>query len=357
MSVKYSSIVIVITISVIIITGFLLPTIAYGQLPYLPNLGLSENQGNQDRVITANESNNSILSNADDTSGNRPKVVIINFDDSHKSEYTYAKPILDKYGFKATFFEVCGWITSEEGWREIAELQQDGMDIESHTITHPDLGKLSEAQLTYEIGQSRQCFLSHGINTRIFAYPFGQAANNATILDTVSKYYDLARSNGYYDLAIPDDNDFPLALLQCDGSNGYPQNGCRAYSSDVDLNFPDRYSIISWAHVHIQGDYSDAGVCVGICYSYDNSQMLDRFITAVNSQNNYNNDGIIRAIPIIVYHGLATYADISDSKIPVETTVNLFEAEMKYLHDNGFRALTMADLGYDENSNHLYIKK
>jgi hypothetical protein len=30
---------------------------------------------------------------------------------------------------------------------------------------------------------------------------------------------------------------------------------------------------------------------------------------------------------------------------------------MKYLHDNGFRALTMADLGYDENSNHLYIKK
>jgi hypothetical protein len=30
---------------------------------------------------------------------------------------------------------------------------------------------------------------------------------------------------------------------------------------------------------------------------------------------------------------------------------------MKYLYDNGFRVLTMADIGYDENSNSLYIKK
>jgi peptidoglycan-N-acetylglucosamine deacetylase len=73
------------------------------------------------------------------------KFVIFNFDDSHQSDYTYAKPILDKYGFKATFLEVCGWI--EAGyhdkdifitWDQIAALQQDGMDIEAHTMTHPD---------------------------------------------------------------------------------------------------------------------------------------------------------------------------------------------------------------------------
>ncbi|HEY6883341.1 MAG TPA: hypothetical protein VI278_04805 [Nitrososphaeraceae archaeon] len=38
------------------------------------------------------------------------------------------------------------------------------------------------------------------------------------------------------------------------------------------------------------------------------------------------------------------------------TTLDLFEAEMKYLHDNGFRVITFSDLGYDENSNYLYIK-
>jgi hypothetical protein len=50
------------------------------------------------------------------------------------------------------------------------------------------------------------------------------------------------------------------------------------------------------------------------------------------------------------------YADLSDSNRPIDTTVNLFDAEMKYLHDNGFKVLTMADLGYDENSKSLYIK-
>ena len=79
--------------------------------------------------------------------------------------------------------------------------------------------------------------------------------------------------------------------------------------------------------------------------------MLGRFIIAVNSQNNYNEDGIIRAIPIIVYHGLQTYPDISYSKIPTETTVNLFDSEMKYLHDNGFKVVTMSDIGYYEKHN------
>jgi hypothetical protein len=40
------------------------------------------------------------------------------------------------------------------------------------------------------------------------------------------------------------------------------------------------------------------------------------------------------------------------------TTIDLFEKEIKYLHDNGFKeVLTMADLGYDENSNYLYLKR
>jgi hypothetical protein len=36
--------------------------------------------------------------------------------------------------------------------------------------------------------------------------------------------------------------------------------------------------------------------------------------------------------------------------------VNLFDAEMKYLYDNGFTVLTMADLGYDESTHQLYIE-
>jgi hypothetical protein len=85
--------------------------------------------------------------------------------------------------------------------------------------------------------------------------------------------------------------------------------------------------------------------------------MLEIFIANVNSQDNYNKYGIIRAIPIVIYHTFVTYSDVIYSERPVDTTVNLFDAEMKYLHDNGFKVLTMANLAYDENSNYLYIKK
>jgi hypothetical protein len=30
---------------------------------------------------------------------------------------------------------------------------------------------------------------------------------------------------------------------------------------------------------------------------------------------------------------------------------------MRYLHDNRFKVITMADLGYDENTKSLYIKE
>ena len=63
-------------------------------------------------------------------------VVMINFDDGHKSQLIYAKPILDKYGFKASFFLICGRVGTHPywmNWQDIAELKKDGMDIESHT--------------------------------------------------------------------------------------------------------------------------------------------------------------------------------------------------------------------------------
>jgi hypothetical protein len=58
------------------------------------------------------------------------------------------------------------------------------------------------------------------------------------------------------------------------------------------------------------------------------------------------------------YHNInATIPDVSYTVESSATTLDLFESEMKYLHDNAFRVITFADLGYDENSNSLYIKK
>jgi peptidoglycan/xylan/chitin deacetylase (PgdA/CDA1 family) len=287
------------------------------------------------------------------------KFVIINFDDSHESDYTYAKPILDKYGFKATFFEVCGWI--EAGyhdqdisitWQQIAALQQDGMDIEAHTMTHRNLNDLSsQADLDYEIGQSKQCLENHGFNPTIFAYPNGEGSDNPKVVNTVAKYDDLART----------DTKSALTFLHCDGNND-GQTDCSTQFSDGTLTPSNRYSINSWAHKHVEKTCSpdttntDTGTCTNIVrHEYDNDQMFHKFVSAVNNQSNYNNDGKVRAIPIIVYHILVNYADLSDSNRPIDTTVNLFDAEMRYLYDNGFKVLTMSDLGYDTNSRRVYI--
>ena len=320
------------------------------------NIGprLSSSSRSSSQSVTSNNNNNN-------------KFVIINFDDSHQSDYTYAKPILDKYGFKATFFEVCNWIEAgyheldiSTTWQQIAALQQDGMDIEAHTMTHPNLNDLSsQADLDYEIGQSKQCLENHGFNPTIFAYPNGEGAGNPKVVNTVAKYYDLART---------DTKPFALTFLNCDGNNDQqlqPQTDCSTYFSNGKLTPSNRYSINSWAHKHIErvcspstitGSGADTGTCAGVRLEYNNAQMFQKFVSAVNSQVTHNKDGIVRAIPIIVYHILVNYPDLSDSNRPIDTTVNLFDAEMRYLYDNGFKVITMADLGYDTNSNSLYIR-
>src|SRR5215471_18566561 len=47
-------------------------------------------------------------------SGASKKVVMINFDDGYKSQLLYAKPILDQYGYKATFFIPCAKMGTEQ---------------------------------------------------------------------------------------------------------------------------------------------------------------------------------------------------------------------------------------------------
>jgi hypothetical protein len=127
--------------------------------------------------------------------GNR--VVMINFDDGYMSQFLYAKAILDQYGFNASFFIPCAkmqtvpkWLT----WQQITAVKNDGMDIESHTMTHAHLPTLlsSPDKLTYEIGFARQCLANHGFNTHIFAYPLNLGSDNPTIVNLVAKYYSFA---------------------------------------------------------------------------------------------------------------------------------------------------------------------
>jgi hypothetical protein len=82
--------------------------------------------------------------------------------------------------------------------------------------------------------------------------------------------------------------------------------------------------------------------------------MFQQFIQQVNSQVPYNNNGKINAIPIITYHDL-TYNIQDYNKAGTTITVPLFDQEMQYLHDNGFKVLLLNQFGFDPTNNVFYI--
>lgn len=79
-------------------------------------------------------------------------------------------------------------------WEDIKTLQNEGHDIQSHRMSHKDLTHLSRQALDYEIGQSKQCLLDNGINSTIFANAFSTGWDNATVVEVIAKYYDMARN-------------------------------------------------------------------------------------------------------------------------------------------------------------------
>jgi peptidoglycan/xylan/chitin deacetylase (PgdA/CDA1 family) len=274
----------------------------------------------------------SLLATSVGTNGFYDKVVILNFDDGRKSQFTQAKPILDKYGFKATFYVVCNYIGKKGGymdWNEIKTLHKEGHDIGSHSMNHVRLEKLSKKNVEYEVGQSKKCLQDHGINAKSFAYPFDSGSDDKTVINIVAKYYDLARTASS-----------PITFLRCDGwKEQSNQDDCRTYTDKDGLTYANRYTVRAWSQdaTRIEDSASD-------------NIMADKFIRIVDSQIKYNNAGTIKAIPIIIYHR------VGESGERYNTDIKLFNAQMKYLHENGYKVLTMADLGYDDKSNYLYLK-
>jgi polysaccharide deacetylase len=279
-----------------------------------------------------------IHSNTTKATHNTNKVIMINFDDGWKSQLLYAKPILDQYGYKATFFIPCAkmataphWMT----WPDIAKLRDDKMDIESHTMTHAHLTTLlsSPAKLAYEIGFSRQCLANQGYNTPIFAYPLNLGSDNPAIVSVVAKYYDLARTGSS-----------PLMFTNCIGYPKDSQTDCRTYSADGKLNFANRYDIRSDSFFHINSGHN-----------FSPQEIFQQFVQRMNSQIPYNSNGKIGAIPIITYHNLTNSME-DYNKAASTITVSLFAQEMKYLHDNGFRVLLLNQVGFDPIKNVFYLK-
>ena len=127
-----------------------------------------------------------------------PGTVVFTFDDTLRGQYA-AGGVLGQRGMCATFFAVSGmlrdgsYFTDYMSATELKDLSARGHDVESHTVTHPDLTTLSSSNLQYQLSASQQTLQQlTGKSVRHFAYPF--AAYNPTVQSATDAYYATARS-------------------------------------------------------------------------------------------------------------------------------------------------------------------
>ena len=126
--------------------------------------------------------------------------VVLTFDDGFTNFREHAFPILKRYGFTASVFIVTreaggtsrwdpGWDFPLMGWDEILDLSRQGVEIGSHTVSHPHLTQLSLKEAKDELQKSRDVLedkLNQPVHTLL--YPYG---------DTNSGIESLAAEAGY----------------------------------------------------------------------------------------------------------------------------------------------------------------
>ena len=112
--------------------------------------------------------------------------VALTFDDGPTEKYTpQILAILKKYGIKATFFMV--GMNAKAHPDVVKMVLADGHAINSHSLTHPMLTKISEKQLENEVAKP-QIIINDIIGKKpvCLRYPFG--ASNAHVREVIRKH-------------------------------------------------------------------------------------------------------------------------------------------------------------------------
>jgi peptidoglycan/xylan/chitin deacetylase (PgdA/CDA1 family) len=124
-------------------------------------------------------------------------MVTFAFDDGHRGIYDNALPIFLKYGVVATLSPIVGAIENGEDWavtwEQLQEFDEAGWEIGSHTMTHPDLTKLSDKEVDYELGMSKKILADHDLTAKTVVFPY--SSFDARVLDYATRYYE--NSRGY----------------------------------------------------------------------------------------------------------------------------------------------------------------
>ena len=124
-------------------------------------------------------------------------VVSLTFDDGQATQFQ-ALAMLSSRGMAGTFYINSGLVGSSGyymSWSQIQQLADAGNEIGGHTLTHPNLTKISTSEARREICDDRAQLQQRGFTAVSFAYPY--AASNDTVKQLVRECgYSSARTVG-----------------------------------------------------------------------------------------------------------------------------------------------------------------
>jgi peptidoglycan/xylan/chitin deacetylase (PgdA/CDA1 family) len=131
--------------------------------------------------------------------------VALTFDDGLASVHRHAWPVLARHGYAATVFLVTGRAGGDSGWPgqparvrrrpllgwgEAREMAAAGIEMGSHTVSHPDLTRLSPDEAGAELVASRMAIEDRlGVAVQALAYPYGRV--NAGVRAAAARHYRL----------------------------------------------------------------------------------------------------------------------------------------------------------------------
>jgi peptidoglycan-N-acetylglucosamine deacetylase len=144
------------------------------------------------------------------------RLVVLTFDDAVKSHYTTVAPLLERYGFPATFFVTefpqppFSDTTLYMSWAQIGELHRRGFEVANHTWRHTHVDRMDQSRFVEELRYVEEKLRTLGAPTPVsFAYP-AYVTTPAAVRTLRERGYTFARTGG--DRAYDPMHDDPMLV-------------------------------------------------------------------------------------------------------------------------------------------------
>jgi peptidoglycan/xylan/chitin deacetylase (PgdA/CDA1 family) len=143
-----------------------------------------------------------------------PRPVVLTFDDGYLSQYRTAARALRARGWPGVLNLQVDRLGASGGLTraQVRRLLADGWELDSHTLTHPDLTEVGPTRLRRELVASREAIAREfGVTTSFFCFPYGHY--DAAVKAAVRAAGYLAATTTRRGLASPGGDRFALPRI------------------------------------------------------------------------------------------------------------------------------------------------